>query len=83
MGRYVTLHALLAGFFGFGAVQYFAQWCWSRRERVLLLFAGHCLLGMLLALALLALGQATSIPQAQLALGARTTISFIAKSSAT
>ena len=44
MGRYVTLHALLAGFFAFGAVQFFSQWCWSRRERVFLLFALHCAL---------------------------------------
>jgi len=77
VGRYVTLHALLAGFFGFGAVQYVAQWCWSRRERVLLLFAGHCLLGASLSLAILALGQATTIAEAQLALGARTTLSLI------
>jgi len=77
VGRYVTLHALLAGFFGFGAVQYFAQWCWSRRERVLLLFAGHCLLGASLSLAILALGNARTIGEAQLALGARTTLSLI------
>jgi len=77
VGRYVTLHALLAGFFGFGAVQYFAQWCWSRGERVLLLFAAHCLLGAALSLALLALGQATTIAEAQLALGVRTTISLV------
>ena len=77
MGRYVTLHALLAGFFGFGAVQYFAQWCWSRGERVLLFFAAHCLLGMSLSLALLGLGQATTIADAQLALGARTTLSLL------
>jgi len=76
VGWYVTLHALLAGFFGFGAVQYFAQWCWSRRERVLLLFAVHCLLGVSLSLALLALSQATTIAGAQLALGVRTTISL-------
>jgi PAS domain S-box-containing protein len=77
VGRYVTLHALLAGFFGFGAVQYFAQWCWSRGERVLLLFTAHCLLGMSLSLALLGLGQATTIAEAQLALGARTTLSLL------
>ena len=77
MGRYVTLHALLAGFFAFGAVQYFAQWCWSRTERVLLLFALHCVLGVSLSLALLVLGQATSVAEAQLALGARTTIALV------
>jgi len=77
VGRYVTLHALLAGFFAFGAVQYFAQWCWSRAERVLLLFALHCLLGASLSLALLVLGQATSVAEAQLALGARTTIALV------
>jgi PAS domain S-box-containing protein len=77
LGRYVTLHALLAGFFGFGAVQYFAQWYWSRAERVLLLFALHCTLGVSLSIALLVLGQATSIQEAQLALGARTTLALI------
>ena len=50
MGRYVTLHALLVGFFGFGAVQYLAQWWWSRAERVFLLFAFHCVLGASLSL---------------------------------
>ena len=77
MGRYVTLHALLAGFFGFGALQYFAQWYWSRTERVLLLFALHCVLGVSLSLALLVLGQAGSIEEAQLALGARTTVALL------
>jgi two-component system, cell cycle sensor histidine kinase and response regulator CckA len=77
VGRYVTLHALLAGFFAFGAVQYFAQWFWSRAERVLLLFALHCALGMSLSIALLALGQAETIAEAQIALGARTTIALV------
>jgi PAS domain S-box-containing protein len=77
VGRYVTLHALLVGFFGFGAVQYFAQWWWSRAERVFLLFALHCMLGASLSLALLVLGLADTIGQAQLALGARTTLALI------
>jgi len=77
VGRYATLHAALAGFFGFGAVQYFAQWCWSRSERVLLLFALHCALGMSLALVLLVLGQATTVAEAQIALDARTTIGLL------
>ena len=77
MGRYVTLHALLAGFFAFGAVQYLSQWCWSKGERVLLLFALHCALGVSLSLALLALGQATSLAEAQMVLGARTTLSLV------
>jgi len=77
VGRFVTLHALLAGFFGFGAVQYFAQWCWSRGERVLLLFAAHCVVGASLSLVLLALGQTTTIAEAQLALGARTTLTLV------
>jgi two-component system, cell cycle sensor histidine kinase and response regulator CckA len=77
VGRYVTLHALLAGFFAFGAVQYVAQWCWSRAERVLLLFALHCALGMSLSIALLMLGQATTIAEAQVALGARTTLAIV------
>ncbi len=77
MGRYVTLHALLAGFFGFGALQYFTQWCWSRTERVLLLFALHCVLGVSLSIALLVLGQASTVEVAQLALGARTTLALI------
>jgi PAS domain S-box-containing protein len=58
-------------------LQYFAQWCWSRAERVLLLFALHCALGVSLSLALIALGQAATIGQAQLALGARTTIALV------
>ena len=33
-----------------GAVQYFAQWWWSRAERVFLLFALHCVLGASLSL---------------------------------
>jgi two-component system cell cycle sensor histidine kinase/response regulator CckA len=77
VGRYVTLHALLVGFFAFGALQYFAQWWWSRTERVFLLFACHCMLGASLSLALLVLGLADSIDQAQLALGARTTLALI------
>jgi two-component system, cell cycle sensor histidine kinase and response regulator CckA len=77
VGRYVTLHALLAGFFGFGALQYVAQWCWSRTERVLLLFALHCVMGVSLSLVLLWLGQAASVQEAQLALGARTTIALL------
>jgi two-component system, cell cycle sensor histidine kinase and response regulator CckA len=77
VGRYVTLHALLAGFFGFGALHYLAQWYWSKAERVLLLFALHCVLGVSLSLALLVLGQATTIAEAQLALGARTTIALV------
>jgi len=77
VGRYVTLHALLAGFFAFGAVQYLSQWCWSKGERVLLLFALHCALGVSLSLALLALGQATSLAEAQMVLGARTTLSLV------
>jgi two-component system cell cycle sensor histidine kinase/response regulator CckA len=77
VGRYVTLHALLAGFFAFGALQYFAQWRWSRAERVLLVFALHCVLGMSLSLTLLVLGQATTIAEAQLALGARTTLALV------
>jgi two-component system, cell cycle sensor histidine kinase and response regulator CckA len=77
VGRYATLHAVLAGFFAFGAVHYFAQWCWSRSERVLLLFSVHCALGASLALALLALGQATTISQAQVALDARTTLALL------
>jgi two-component system cell cycle sensor histidine kinase/response regulator CckA len=77
VGWYGTLHALLAGFFGFGAVQYLAHWWWSRSERVLLLFAMHCALGMSLSLVLLALGHATTVAQAQLALDARTTIALV------
>ena len=77
MGQFVTLHALLAGFLAFGAVQYFAQWCWSRSERVLLFFAVQCALGVVLALTLLALGQSTTIAQAQLALDARTTVGLL------
>src|SRR5688500_13295243 len=77
VGRCATLHALLAAFFAVGAMQYCAQWRWSRAERVPLLFALHGLLGASLSLALLVLGQATSLAEAQLALGARTTIALV------
>jgi PAS domain S-box-containing protein len=77
VGWYATLHAVLAGFFAFGAVQYFAQWCRSRRERVLLVFAAHCALGAAQALILLVLGQATAVATAQTALDARTTVGLL------
>jgi two-component system, cell cycle sensor histidine kinase and response regulator CckA len=71
------LHAVLAGFFAFGAVQYFAQWCRSRRERVLLVFALHCALGALHAIILLSFSRATTIAGAQTALDARTTVGLL------
>ncbi len=78
MGRYVTLHALLAGFFAFGAVQYFAQWCWSRSERVLLLFALHCALGVSLSLWRCSRSdRPPASPRPRLALGARTTMALL------
>jgi PAS domain S-box-containing protein len=77
VGRYVTLHALLAGFFAFAAVHYFAQWYWSRRESVLALFSLLCALGMGVSLVLFALAQASTIAQAQAALDARTTLALL------
>ena len=77
MGRYVTLHALLAGFFAFAAVHYFTQWYWSRRESVLALFSLLCALGMGVSLVLFALAQAATIAQAQAALDARTTLALV------
>jgi len=71
------LHAVLAGFFAFGAVQYFAQWCRSRRERVLLVFALHCALGSVHATILFSFTLAMTIAGAQTALDARATIGLL------
>ena len=65
MGPFVFVNTLLVGFFGFAALHYFWLWWLSRRERVLLVLAVHCVLCALLSPCLIGIATATTPSECQ------------------
>jgi signal transduction histidine kinase len=79
VGPYVAVNTILIGLFGFAAIYHVVLWSQSRRERVLILFAVHCVLCALLSADLLALVTAQSVEQGQRALNWRTDFASLAQ----
>lgn len=77
MAPFRTVNTVLIGFFLFAAVHYLIMWWFSRRERVMLLFAATSLVGAILGTHLVRLGSATTIAEYQAAFDARTTWGLI------
>ena len=71
MGPYVTVNAVLIGFFGFAAIYHFVLWSQSRSQAVLLVFALHCVLCSAYGACLLALVTAHTPLEGQRALDLR------------
>jgi PAS domain S-box-containing protein len=63
-----SMNPWLAGFFAFAALHYAFKWCFSRSERVLLVFAIQCALYTVFCSVSVALGRATSIAEVQVGL---------------
>ena len=82
MGPFVFVNTLLVGFFGFAALHYFWLWWLSRRERVLLVLAVHCVLCALLSPCLIGIATATTPSECQSALDTRTTVGILGQVSA-
>jgi PAS domain S-box-containing protein len=79
VGPYVTLNAVLIGFFGFAAIYHFVLWWQSRREAILLIFALHCALCATFGACLLALVTAQTPAEGQRALDARLELAALAQ----
>ena len=71
------LRVLLVGFMAFAAMHYAFQWWWSRRERVLLVFALFCAANAVLNHVTATISSATTIEAAQAALDLRTTVGLL------
>jgi PAS domain S-box-containing protein len=77
MGLIFYLRVLLEGFMAFAAMHYAFQWWWSRRERVLLAFAGFCAANAVLNHVTAQVSSATTVEAAQAALDLRTTVGLL------
>jgi PAS domain S-box-containing protein len=82
LGPFLTLNAVLIGFFGFAAIYHFVLWLQSRRQVVLLVFAIHCLLLSAFSADVLALVTAQTPREGQRALDLRVDIVFLSHISA-
>jgi signal transduction histidine kinase len=71
------VNASLAGFFAFAATHYAVKWWLSRSERVLLIFAIHCLMFAVFSLAIISYFRARTIPDAQAALSRFVTVGLL------
>ena len=79
MGPYVTLNAVLIGFFGFAAIYHFVLWWQSRRDAILLIFTLHCALCATLGACLLVLVTARTPAEGQRALDLRLELAALAQ----